>query len=134
MDSSNSTIDNNNDNDNTNPSKHVVPGEDDDTVIELKIPYADPYRAGGYARVYTNAAFWRTVSHLKWLVIQTHAEYVVCPHETSGFCNMKYMHIMCVRYYEEDDHFGPRRLPAVIHSRSKKRAPREYTVDHINKN
>lgn len=98
------------------------PRTDVDQLVTLKIPYLDPIYANAAICV-TNMRFWRTVSHLRWFVLRLRSNYIVSPHPVHGFSCPVYMHIKVVKFYQDEGHFGSRRL-------QKKR----YQVDHINSN
>lgn len=111
-------------------SPWVAQRHNDDPVICLSIPYADPYNRG-YAKVYTNKRFWDSVCHKKWVVMKYRNYYCVSENEYSGFSNPIYLHIECVRFYENEGVFGSRRLPAASEGRGGDKRKRIYTVDHI---
>lgn len=93
---------------------------DPDQIVALKLPYLDPiYDAT--ALCITNLAFWRTVSHLRWFVLRLRNNYIVSPSPEHGFSRPLYLHIECVRFYEDQGYFGNRRLQK-----------KTYQVDHKN--
>jgi hypothetical protein len=108
---------------------------DEDQVVVLKIPYADPFRID-CATVYCNKQFWDAHAHLKWCVLPLRNEYV-CQNPITGFQSPTYMHIAVMRYYQDRGSSGmsasARRLSPVRTCHSKKRKTRcKYTVDHRN--
>jgi hypothetical protein len=116
----------------THNSPWVAQRQSEDPVICLSIPYADPYNRG-FAKVYTNKKFWDSVCHKKWVVMKYRNHYCVSEHEHKGFSNPMYLHIECVRFYEDEGVFGSRRLPSSVVSegRGQEKRKRTYTVDHI---
>lgn len=114
----------------THNSPWVAQHQNEDPTVCLSIPYADPYNRG-FATVYTNKRFWDSVCHMKWVVVKYRNYYCVSENEHSGFSNPTYMHISCVRFYENEGVFGNRRLPAVSEARGGDKRKRTFTVDHI---
>ena len=108
---------------------------DEDPVVVLKLPYADPNRLD-FATVYCNKLFYEAHAHLKWCVLPLRNDYVVCQNPVSGFQNPTYMHIAVVRFYQDRNPVmmaGTRQLSPVVQTRNKKRKRKsKYTVDHKN--
>ena len=56
---------------------------DDDPVVILRLPYADPYRQD-MATVTCNQKFWNAHAHLKWIVLPLSNEYAVVQNPLTG--------------------------------------------------
>ena len=108
---------------------------DDDPVVILRLPYADPYRQD-MATVTCNQKFWNAHAHLKWVVLPLSNEYAVVQNPLTGFNNPTYMHVAVVRFYQHSGIFGTRRLPPVGSKKKRKRnginsKEPYYSVDHV---
>ena len=108
----------------SNEQKLKEDGDSLDRLVTLKIPYLDPIYKESAITV-TNLRFWKTVSHLRWFVLRLRNDYIVSPHPYHGFSRPVYMHIECVKYYQDSGYFGKRRVT---------KGERQFQVDHINNN